>query len=364
MIVSVRAIGMLTPVGLDAQATAAAVRAGLDRLRELDVYDRASEPVVTARLDDGEFTPLHHAVAALGTSSDHEVRLMRLAGPALQDAVAPFAYRGAWPVFVAAPEARVGVADPVPPDFLRRLSIQSSVPIDLAESRVIREGRAGGLHAIGAAVEALARGCVPVAVAGGVDTYNDLHLLRALIDGGRVQTSTPGDRMFPGEGAAFLVLTRGDSTGGLHTAGGTPLPSLGEIGGIGLGFEPGHMYSAEIYRGEGLSQAFAALFASLDGEGATGTWGAVRTVYTSWNGESFWAKEWGVAYVRHRERFADRLRIEHPADRFGDAGAAAGPLLVGLAVMALGRGYRKGPCLVFCSSDRGARGAAIVRGRP
>jgi 3-oxoacyl-[acyl-carrier-protein] synthase-1 len=186
--------------------------------------------------------------------------------------------------------------------------------------------------------------------------------LRALVDEGRVQTSTPGDRMFPGEGAAFLVLTRADATGGLHAAGGAPPPSLGAIDGVGLGFEPGHMYSAEIYRGEGLSQAFAALFASLGDAGAADASQAVRAVYTSWNGESFWSKEWGVAYVRHQERFADGLRVEHPADRFGDAGAAAGPLLIGLAATALGRGYRQGPCLVFCSSDRGARGAAIVRG--
>jgi 3-oxoacyl-[acyl-carrier-protein] synthase-1 len=351
---------MVTPVGLDAPSTAAAMRAGMGRFREVPVYDKESEPIVTARVDDGDLPPLHHAVAARGTSSEREVRLLRLAQLALSEAVAPFAPRAPWPLFLAVPEAHPGLEDPVPRDLLERLSLQASVSLDPAESRVFREGRAGGLHALGAALDALAAGRVPAAVVGGVDTYDDLPLLRALIEENRVQVSTPADRMFPGEGAAFLVLTRPDSTGGLHAEGGGPLPSFGAVQGLGLGFERGHLYSPEIYRGDGLSEAFSALFAAI---GPVGDPQAppIRTVYTSFNGESFWAKEWGVAHVRNQARFRERLRVEHPADRIGDTGAAAGPLLLALAAIGLSRGYLKDPCLVFCSSDRGARGAAMLR---
>lgn len=356
---TLRSIGMTTPVGLDAPTSAAAVRAGMGRFRAMPVYDKESEPIVTARVDDADLPPLHHAVAARGTSCEREVRLLRLAQLALSEAVAPFAPRASWPLFLAVTEARPDLADPVPTDLLERISLQASVPIDPAESHVFREGRAGGLHALGAALDALASGRVPVAVVGGVDSYDDLSLLRALIEENRVQVSTPGDRMFPGEGAAFLVLTRPDSTGTLHAEGGGPLPSLGAVQALGLGFEKGHMYSPETYRGDGLSEAFGALFAGLGPAGSGAP--PIRTVFTSFNGESFWAKEWGVAYLRNQARFVERFRVEHPADRIGDTGAAAGPLLLGLAAIGLSRGYLKDPCLVFCSSDRGARGAAIVR---
>ncbi|MEP7124245.1 MAG: hypothetical protein ABJE95_25180 [Byssovorax sp.] len=359
---TLRSIGMTTPVGLDAPATAAAVRAGMDRFREMPIYDKHSEPIVTARVDDADLPPLHHAVAARGTSSEREVRLLRLAQLALNEAVAPFAPRAPWPLFLALPEARPELADPLPPDILERISLQASVPLDPAESHVFREGRAGGLHALGAALDALAHGRIQVALVGGVDSYDDLPLLNALIEENRVQVSAPADRMFPGEGAAFLVLTRPDSTGGLHADGGGPLPSFGSIHALGLGFERGHMYSPETYRGDGLSEAFGALFAAIGPVGSDAGPPPIRAVFTSFNGESFWAKEWGVAYLRNQARFAERLRVEHPADRIGDTGAAAGPLLIGLTALGLARGYLKDPCLVFCSSDRGARGAAMVRG--
>lgn len=359
---ALRSVGMTTPVGLDAPTSAAAVRAGMGRFREMPVYDKESEPIVTARVDDADLPPLHHAVAARGTSSEREVRLLRLSQLALSEAVAPFAPRAPWPLFLAVSEARVELADPIPTDLLERISLQASVPLDFAESHVFREGRAGGLHALGAALDALATGRIAVAVVGGVDTYDDLPLLRALIEENRVQVSSPRDRMFPGEGAAFLVLTRPDSTGGLHAAEGGPLPSFGAVQALGLGFEKGHMYSPETYRGDGLSEAFLTLFAGLGPAGAGSGAPPIRAVFTSFNGESFWAKEWGVAYLRNQARFAERLRVEHPADRIGDTGAAAGPLLIGLAAIGLSRGYLRDPCLVFCSSDRGARGAAIVRG--
>ena len=85
------------------------------------------------------------------------------------------------------------------------------------------------------------------------------------------------------------------------------------------------------------------------------------SVYSSLNGESFWAKEWGVASLRFHSRFEKALRVEHPVECFGDPGAALGPLMVGLAAIGLTRGYRKGPCLVYCSSDREERAAVLVR---
>jgi len=52
--------------------------------------------------------------------------------------------------------------------------------------------------------------------------------------------------------------------------------------------------------------------------------------------------------------------VEHPVENFGDPGAALGAILLGRAAIGLQRGYRQGPCLVWCSSDREERGAAMI----
>jgi 3-oxoacyl-[acyl-carrier-protein] synthase I len=130
---------------------------------------------------------------------------------------------------------------------------------------------------------------------------------------------------------------------------------VARVAGVASGAEKGHMYSEEPYRGDGLAATFQALFASLP------QLPPIRSVYASWNGESFWAKEWGVGQMRSSARFAPHVRMEHPAEYYGDPGAAAGPLLVGLAAIGMKKRYREDPCLVFCSSDREERAAAVIR---
>ena len=61
------------------------------------------------------------------------------------------------------------------------------------------------------------------------------------------------------------------------------------------------------------------------------------------------------------ERFAENFEVEHPADCLGDAGAALGPILLGLAALGLEKGYRGSPCLVWSTSDREPRGAALLQ---
>jgi 3-oxoacyl-[acyl-carrier-protein] synthase-1 len=52
--------------------------------------------------------------------------------------------------------------------------------------------------------------------------------------------------------------------------------------------------------------------------------------------------------------------MHHPAESFGDVGAASGPLMVGLAALGFGARYRQSPALVYASSDRGHRAAIVV----
>jgi 3-oxoacyl-[acyl-carrier-protein] synthase-1 len=131
-------------------------------------------------------------------------------------------------------------------------------------------------------------------------------------------------------------------------------PSVAVLG-VATATDPGHRYGSEPARGDGLAAAMEQLFASLTTEPAP-----IQTVLAGFNGENFQAKEWGVARLRHTDRFAPASRIDHPADCFGDAGAALGALLLALGHAALIRGNRNGPALVFASSDREQRACALL----
>ena len=78
------------------------------------------------------------------------------------------------------------------------------------------------------------------------------------------------------------------------------------------------------------------------------------------NGENHWAKEWGVARIRNNGTFSAEHGMHHPADCYGDTGAACGALMVSLAALGIKEGYRSSPALVYASSDQGARAALAV----
>src|SRR5207247_5646166 len=88
--------------------------------------------------------------------------------------------------------------------------------------------------------------------------------------------------------------------------------------------------------------------------------GLIQEVYSSMNGENHWAKEWGVTRIRSNGTFSPEHGMHHPADCYGDAGAACGPLMTGLAALGIKEGYRAAPALVYASSDQGRRAALSV----
>jgi 3-oxoacyl-[acyl-carrier-protein] synthase I len=232
--------------------------------------------------------------------------------------------------------------------LLARLAQQLGGAFDPRSSDASDRGRAGGLAAIERAAMVLRAGRAPFMLAGGVDTYRDLYVLGTLDQEQRVKSAAHLDGFIPGEGAGILLLaTRG-------TAAKAGLPPLAVLSPAAVAMEDGHLYSEQPYRGNGLAAALAGLFDS----GVVKE--PVRDVYSSMNGESHWAKEWGVGFLRNRAAFLPDHGMHHPADCFGDTGAASGPLMVGLAALGVRGGYRGSPCLVYGSSDDGPRAALAV----
>lgn len=341
-------LGMMTPVGDCAAQTATSVRAGISRYRESPIYNRSFNPMTLALLPEKALPPLDDILARMPGVTSRQARMLRLAAPALRETLQLLGDGEGLPLFLAGPEPLPDRPPPVSEAFLDQLIAQSGVLFDRQASRIFPTGRAGGLQALEAAVDALDQGRRECVLVGGVDSYLDLYLLGTLDMEGRVLAEGVMDGFCPGEGAGFLLLATPE---GLAAHG---LEPLAFVSPPGLAAEPGHRYSEEPYRGDGLGQAVALAFERGSGE-------PVRTVFGSLNGENFGAKEWGVAQLRNSAAFAEGFRFEHPADCFGDLGAAFAPVLTGLAALGMKRSYLPAPALVWCSSERELRGAACIR---
>jgi 3-oxoacyl-[acyl-carrier-protein] synthase I len=339
--------GLVTAVGLTTTETAASVRAGTSRFAETRIQDKALAPFVLATVPDDALPPLQPDVVADGMTA-REVRLMRLGTSALRECVSvlpPSEVRP--PLIIALPEHDTD--KPIDDRrFLERLARQAPGTFDPARSDASSRGRAGGLIAVGHAAHLVQSGHLEIALAGGIDSYRDLYMLGLLDQQSRVKSASNLDGFIPGEGAAFVLVA---SAGVAMRYG---LTVLARLTPTAIAREPGHLYSEEPYRGEGLVGALQQLRES-------GAFSApLQEVYCSMNGERHWTKEWGIARIRLRDAFAPEHGMHHPAECFGDIGGAAGPALAALSALGVGRGYRRSPTLVYASSDHELRAALVV----
>jgi 3-oxoacyl-[acyl-carrier-protein] synthase I len=271
-------------------------------------------------------------------------RMLRLAAPTLRTLVES---AGSTParLFLGVPQLAVAEA-PWIRAFALHLGKVAGLEIDSPNSRVIPAGRAAALIALELALEALEHDPTRPVIVGGVDTLFDLRLLASLDAEGRILREGVMDGFIPGEGAAFLVLTAATDQAQAITVESAASAS-----------DPGHRGGTEPSRGEGLARALELLRTRLGRPT-----GPVATTFAGLNGESFDAKAWGVARLRHADLFTPRVVLEHPADCFGDAGAAMGAILLSLAARALAAADRPGPALVWAASDGESRACALLSG--
>ena len=349
--VVVVAVGMMTAVGLTAAETAASVRAGVARFAESSIRDHRFAPFTLAEVPEDGLPGMADGVEPVPPApglTARERRLLRLATMPIRECLAALPPGARAPGLVLALPTAATTRPLDGAALLARLAHQLGGAIDLRASDASDRGRAGGLAAIERAAMMLRGGRVPFMLAGGVDTYRDLYVLGTLDLEKRVKSAAHLDGFVPGEGAGMVLLA---SRAAAAAAG---LPPLAVLSPAAVAMEDGHLYSEQPYRGNGLAAALAGLF----GSGVVTE--PVRDVYSSMNGESHWAKEWGVGFLRNRAAFLPDHGMHHPADSFGDTGAASGPLMVGLAALGVRDGYRGSPCLVYGSSDDGARVALAV----
>jgi 3-oxoacyl-[acyl-carrier-protein] synthase I len=335
---------VLCSIGSGTEQVWTSARAGIARIGSSHVMDRHSEPIQMGLVPEAALGELNPEIDALPLPARAR-RMLRLAAPSFQavakDVEPPV------PVFIGLPELTDEQAPWLKyiPDYLQRLT---GVRVDRRQSAVVPRGRAAALIALEQALDSLQTGAAPAAIVGGVDTYLDLRLLAALDGEQRILGLRVMDGFVPGEGAAFFVV-RG--SGAKPTINGRSIV----INAAASAMDPGHRYGDAPARGEGLATALDRVR-----ERMAPPPGPIATMFAGLNGESFDAKLWGVARLRHHDLFSTGMLVEHPADKFGDPGAALGAMLITLAAQALESGTRPGPALVWAASDREPRACAVL----
>ncbi|QSQ14122.1 hypothetical protein [Myxococcus landrumensis] len=336
------AVGARTPVGLTAESSAAAVRAGISRYAEYPFIDPRGELVVVA------------ADRLLDSRIEGRDRLVPMAESAFAQVLAKLGdeavHQGGLRVLLALPETRPGfseddaawVTDALMAFFRTKAS---SVRVELAG-----RGHAGAIRAVELAVWECSKGSDNLFLVAGVDSYHHTETFAWLERNRRF--AQPGIRggFTPGEGAGCLAMASARLRGRLR------LPQLAIVRGVCTAQENLLRDSDTGSLGAGMTQAIQGAITGLElpREG-------LDLLYTDINGERYRSEEWGFAVLRTPSVWKSP-RYRAPSDCWGDMGAALGALGGILAVQAFARGYARSPrAMVMAGSDGGLRGAMLLQ---
>jgi 3-oxoacyl-[acyl-carrier-protein] synthase-1 len=336
--------------GVSSRETAANVRASLSGLSNDAYHSRLKTEAINLYQLEPEFlNPIADSLQEQKGIFGRTKRLLQLAATALENDFAPF--KRLPPLFLALPEHDGGM--PIDPKrFIELLAEQTENKFfDVATSRADFRGRAGALLALKEAASFCEENPTALVLVGGVDSYDDPVVLQRLERQRRLILPDISDAMNPGEGAGFLLIGRDEASRRNKMAKG--IPQLACIAPPSTGFETGHLYSKEIYRGEGLLDTLEDFFSKFPQSSS------VKEIYSTMNGEIHWTKELGLALGCYNKELGT-AEIRHPAENYGDVGAASGALLVILAAIGIIKGYRQSPALVYASSDHGDRAVTLV----
>jgi 3-oxoacyl-[acyl-carrier-protein] synthase-1 len=333
-------VGARTPVGLTAASTAAAVRGGISRICEHPfLVDPRGDSLLAAfdgRLDPS--LPICQRLIALGTSA-----LVEMLAP-LHEPSRPRNMTA----FVALPEERPGFSAADADKTLQGLEDAAAVSGTRVRVEAAGAGHAGALRGLQVALERLVPGSPDLVAVGGVESYFDAATLEWLASQRRLSAEGVRSGFHPGEGAGFLLV------GSSSVARSLRLSPLAAIRGVASGVEDCSSDKGVEVFGRGLAATIAAAAElRLPDE-------AVDAVFCDINGERYRSQEWGMA-VLHIQQMLRSSAYEAPVDCWGDMGAASGALSCVLAAQSWRRNYARGPrALVWASSDRGLRGAAVL----
>ena len=345
--------GAQTSVGLDLPMTASCVRCGMNRfaLSEYLRDEETGEPMALALLKS-----LPEDVFAFE-------RMKTLAVAAAQEALAPWrdimsdysSSDSAIPIVLSVPHERPGFPKGSGRKLFVEITRELPVRADGPRCGIFDTGHEGGLAALGYAVHLIQNESALACLVGGVESFKEIETLHWFEAMGRIKKENQPHGFLPGEGAGFILVCSPE----LAKRG--QVRALAEVVAWGRAVEPHPWYSAEPTIGTGLTQALQQVFAGQSPEEVQ-----AEITYCDLNGECWRADEWGYAYLRTGKYHSEPLDMVHPADCWGDIGAASGTLLVGLACHQFFRAHHvKSTALIWTASDtRPLRAACLLRKTP
>jgi 3-oxoacyl-[acyl-carrier-protein] synthase I len=336
--------GARTALGTNAPATFSALRAGIGGFDECAFLrsKRDGAPIVVA-MD-----------TSLAAGGSHLARMEELALSAAREALAP------WPnlgrglplgVLLAMAPDRPGIDGPARRQVAQSLIHRLGGNVSQPHCQMIATGHGAGLAGLFQAAQWLNARKIGACLVGGVESCVDLGFLDWLSDQGRLKDEEHPHGYCPGEASAFLLLVSA------ATAAQIGKPPLAWVAAVSRALEPLPWYTARPSRSQGLTAAIAGLFTAPPLR-------SFRTdvVYSDLNGEPWRADEWSLSYVRTADNQGEPLHIRHPADCWGDVGAASAPLLAAMASLEVAHPrMRSQSALVWTASEMSPdRGAALI----
>jgi 3-oxoacyl-[acyl-carrier-protein] synthase-1 len=330
-------VGMVTPVGLDAPSSLAAMRARLDGFRE-------------TRFRAGEEDWLIGAPVPLTRDWIGPARMTRLLAATLAELRRrrPDLAQDCGLILCLAEEDRPGRpvqdARAVAAEALDIAGMARATPV-----RIVAHGRPSGFVALGEVAKSLAAGARNVIVAG-VDSYLTARSVAHYLGEGRLQLPGNANGFIPGEAAAAVLCT----------AAAGPL----RLSGYGLAREAAYIYNQQAdepgedrpLRGDGMTSAYRQALDAANVDLAH-----VDYRISDLIGEQYWFRQSALAHMRlerGRSAFQD---LWSPGENMGNVGAAVVPIMLGMALQAVRKGYAPGsPVLIEASGDDGACGAAVL----
>ena len=343
-------ISAITSIGANAAQTCTAANA--------EIIGASIHPLYRCKPlypEDEKALPLYcNQVPFIDAAQSGAERLLQLAVPALREAVGHALVDDAWlphtKFLLALPRLdQISAGWGLENAFVPALCQRSGV-YPVASSHVIFGDRTRVFELLAEACKALDQGECDICIVGGVDSYLFKHRLDALHLNGLLRSKKNVDGLIPGEAASFIVVEREENA--LQRG----VKPIARVSGIGFSSEINSAETGKKSSGVGLTMAIR--------QAATALTLPAKIVYSDLNGESYSAFEWGLAQVRTAEHLYSPFELRHPAQNYGDTGAATGALLLTLAAYDLKPDeYRKSakyPVLLFATSITGARVAAVL----
>ncbi|MEM9460054.1 MAG: beta-ketoacyl synthase N-terminal-like domain-containing protein [Myxococcota bacterium] len=328
-----------TPLGLTAQTSAAAVRAGISRIGDHPVWcDLAGEPIRMAR--DGVLSP-----ELCGVDRVFELATAPLL--AACDSCRARAPSVPIRVILGLPQLRPGWTAAHEQRYIQRIDQLTHPRGNVQLVYTKKRGHAATLAALDIAVRAIAQGGDELFVVGGADSYHEPKTLAWLQRNGQLKTLATRSGFLPGEGAGFVVAASTRLTAHFHRG------DRVEVLGSASALEPKLIKTGADTVGEGLSRAIREAAASLRSP--------VHNIYCDINGERYRTDEWAFVSLRCHSVLDDPAGYVAPVDCWGDLGAATGTVGLSLAMQAWERGYARGPTALICAgSEDGLRCVTVL----